>query len=149
MNALASSDNTAGPGTRSRTRVAAAVARYLLGVPMAVFGLNAFLNFIPPPSAPLPAGAAAFAGALAQSGYMMPLIGTTQLLVGLLLVVNRFVPLAVILYLPFLVNSVAFHLFLQPGGLPMALFFHALALYLAWTYRRVYAPLLAARATPV
>src|SRR5581483_6666532 len=59
------------PARKSLARHIPAAARILMGVPLVIFGLNAFLNFIPAPSTPLPAGAAAFAGALFQSGYMM------------------------------------------------------------------------------
>lgn len=133
---------------RSRSRLVPSVARYLLGVPLVVFGLNGFLNFIPPPDAPLPERAMAFAGALAASGYMMPLIGATLLVSGVLLVINRFVPLALALFAPFIVNSIAFHVFLERSGLPMALIFAGLELYLAWCYRAAFRPMLAARVTP-
>ena len=83
--------------SRSFTRFCPAIARILMGVPLCIFGLNGFLNFIPPPPEPLPEAAANFAGALAASGYMMPLIGLTLLTVGVLLVINRFVPLALVL----------------------------------------------------
>lgn len=129
-------------------RVGPAIARWLLGLPLVVFGLNCFLNFIPQPEAPLPEKAMAFAGALAASGYMMPLIGATLLVSGALLVANRFVPLALTLFAPFIVNSVAFHVFLEPSGLTPAGVFLALELYLAWAYRRSYAGVLAARANP-
>lgn len=139
----------AGGQTRGFTRHLPTVARILLGLPLVVFGLNGFLNFIPPPSAPLPEPAMAFAGALVNSGYMMPLIGATQLIVGVLLVVNRFVPLALALFAPFIVNSVAFHIFLERSGLGMAVVFLALELYLAWKYRHAYRPMLAVRVTPL
>lgn len=129
-------------------RYATAAVRILMGLPLVVFGLNGFLNFIPPPSTPLPAGAAAFAGALVESGYMMQLIGITQLVVGLLLLANRFVPLALLLFAPFIVNSVAFHTFLEHTGLPMALVFLAFELFLAWAHRRAFRPVLSAR-TPL
>ena len=124
------------------------VARILLGLPLVVFGLNGFLNFIPPPSTPLPEGAAAFAGALVASGYMMQLIGATHLIVGTLLLINRFVPLALALFAPFIVNSIAFHIFLERSGLIMALIFLALELYLAWCYRAAFRPMLAAKSAP-
>jgi hypothetical protein len=131
--------------TASRPRRLPAVIRYLMGIPLLVFGLNAFLNFIPQPPV-MPAGAAAFSAALVQSGYMMPLIGATQLLVGAFLVTNRFVPLALALFAPFMVNSVCFHAVLAPSGLIMAAVFLAFELYLAWVYRAAFRPMLAARA---
>lgn len=130
---------------RSVTRFLPATGRILLGLPMVIFGLNGFLNFIPPPPTPLPEGAMAFSLALVNTGYMMPLIGATQLIAGLLLVANRFVPLALVLLAPFFVNSIAFHAVLEHGGLPMALIFCALELALAWHYRRAYAPLFVAK----
>ncbi len=118
-----------------------------MGLPLVIFGLNGFLNFIPQPTTPMPAGAVAFASALMASGYMMKLIAITHLIVGVLLVINRFVPLALVIFFPFIVNSIAFHVFLEPSGLPVALVFLALNLYLAWVYRAAYRPLLTARAS--
>jgi hypothetical protein len=132
---------------KSFTRFIPPVVRILMGLPLVIFGLNCFLNFIPPPSTPMPAGAAAFAGALVASGYMMKLIGLTQLIVGVFLVINRFVPLALVLFAPFIVNSIAFHVFLERSGLPFALVFFVMELYLAWVYRAAYRPLLTARAS--
>jgi len=136
------------PETTPTPRVLPAIGRILMGLPFVIFGLNAFLNFIPPPAKPMPAEAAAFAGALMKSGYMMQLIGADMLVVGVLLLANRFVPLALVLIAPFLVNSLAFHLALQPGGLAMAGPFCVIELYLLWVYRRHLAGLLTARAAP-
>lgn len=134
---------------RSVTRHFPTIARFLLGLPLVIFGLNGFFNFITPPPTPLPEGAVAFAGALVKTGYMMQLIGLTHLVVGVMLVANRFVPLALVLFMPFMVNSVAFHVFLERSGLPMAIIFLALELYLAWAYRASYRAVLAAQATPL
>jgi uncharacterized membrane protein YphA (DoxX/SURF4 family) len=135
--------------TKSFTRYLPAIARILMGLPLIIFGLNGFLNFIPPPATPLPEGAAAFVTALVNSGYMMQLIGATQLIVGVLLVLNRFAPLALALFAPFMVNSILFHLFLEHSGFPMAAIFLALELYLAWVYRSAYRSMLAMRVAPV
>lgn len=131
--------------TKSLTRFLPAIGRVLLGLPMVIFGLNGFFNFIPPPEAPLAPGAAAFSMALVATGFMMPLIGATQLISGLLLVTNRFVPLALVLLAPFFVNSIAFHVMLERTGLVPAVVFLTLELALAWNYRRAYAPLFQAR----
>lgn len=134
--------------TRSFTRFIPAIVRTLMGLAFVVFGLNGFLNFIPEPAKPLPEGAMAFAGALVKSGYMMQLIAGTQLISGLLLATNRFVPLGLALLAPFLVNSMAFHICLERGGLPMASVFVAMELYLAWCYREAFRPMLAMRVKP-
>ena len=66
------------------------VVRYILGAAFFVFGLNGFLHFIPQP--PPPPAAGAFIGALIATGYMLPLIKGTEVLAGLFLLGNRFVP---------------------------------------------------------
>lgn len=134
------------PSTSSR--ILPTIARILLGLPLLVFGLNGFLNFIPQPDTPLPEKAQMFSAALVASGYMMPLIGGTMLVSGVLLLLNRFVPLALVLLAPFWVNSLAFHLFLERTGLIPAAVFAGLELYLAWCHRSAYRPLLTARYAP-
>jgi uncharacterized membrane protein YphA (DoxX/SURF4 family) len=130
------------------SRFVTPIIRILLGLAFTTFGLNLFLNFIPQPTTPMPEGAMAFAGALAKSGYMMQLIGVTQLIVGLLLLTGLFVPLALALIAPFIVNSVTFHVFLERSGLPMSLVIAVLVAYLAWAYRNAFSPMLAAKVDP-
>jgi|SRR3954447_5800545 hypothetical protein len=124
-----------------------ATIRVLIGLAYLIFGLNGFLNFIPQPTTPMPEAATAFLGGLMKSGYMLPLIAVTQLVVGAFLLSNRFVPLALALIAPFTVNSILFHLFLEHTGLPMAIVFLALELYLVWVYRHAYRSMLAVRVT--
>ena len=121
-------------------------ARILLGFLFFAGGLANLLNLTP--QTPLPEGAAAFADALMKTGYMLPLIFGTQFIVGTLLLANRFVPLALALLAPFVVNSVAFHAFLEPSGRPVALAVLALEIYLAWAYRKAYRSMLAAKTAP-
>ncbi len=130
------------------TRYLPAVARILMGLMFLITGLNGFLNFIPPPKEPMSEGAMALMGAFMKTGYMFQLIAGTQLLAGVLLLLNRFVPLALALLAPVIVNIVAFHVFLAPSGLVIAFVVLALELYLAWSYRSSYRAMLAARATP-
>src|SRR5258706_15715398 len=123
-------------------------ARLLLGAIFTVFGLNGFLHFIPQPP---PAGlVAVFVGGLGASGYFFPLLKGTEVIVGLLLLCNRFVPLALTVLAPVVENIVAFHAFLAPSGIALPLVIVALGLYLAYTERAAFAPLLPARSnTPV
>jgi hypothetical protein len=137
-----------GQKRKSFARYLPTIARVLMGLCFFVFGLNGFLHFIPEPKQPMPEGAVAFAGALMKSGYMFPMVMGTQLLVGVLLLLNRCVPLALALLAPVVVNIVAFHIFLAPSGLGLALVVLALELYLAWAYRSSYRSMLNPRAMP-
>ena len=136
------------PKAKSFARHLPTVARVLLGLMFFVFGLNGFLHFIPEPKTPNPEGATAFVEALIKTGYMFPLIMGTQFLVGVLLLLNRFVPLALALIAPIIVGIVTFHIFLAPSGLVMAIVVLVLELYLAWAYRGAFRAMLAPRATP-
>jgi len=100
-------------------KIAALIARYLLGLVFLVFGLNGFLHFIPaPPPPPGPAGQ--FSGALLASHYFH-VVSALQVAGGLLLLVNRYVPLALVLLGPVIVNILCFHLLMYRTGLPMAI----------------------------
>ena len=129
-------------------RVLPAIARILLGLIFFVFGLNGFLHFIPQPKDAISPEAMGFFGELMKTGYMIPLIFATQTLGGALLLLNRFVPLALALLAPVIGNIICFHLFLAPSGLPLASFVLLLELYLAWSYRKCYRPMLAFRVRP-
>ena len=135
--------------TKSFARHLPTVARVLLGLVFFVFGLNGFLNFIPPPpKEAMPAGLAAFSEAMMKTGYLFQLLKGTEVFVGLLLLLNRFVPLALALIAPVIVNIVAVHAFLAPSGLGMAVVIAGLEAYLAWAYRGAFRAMLAARAAP-
>ena len=123
-------------------------ARVLLGLIFLIMGLNGFLNFIPQPKTPMPAGVMEFLGALMKSGYMIPLISGTQLLVAILLLANRFVPLALALIAPVIVNIIAFHVFLSPEMIAPGIIVAILEIYLAWVYRKAFLPMLAISVSP-
>ena len=131
---------------QSFARRLSVAARVLLGLLFFASGLANLLNLAPQP--PMPEGAAAFIGALMKTGYMLPLIFGTQFIVGTLLLANRFVPLALALLAPFVVNSLAFHAFLERSGLPVAVAVLVLLVYLAWAYRKAYRPMLALKTAP-
>jgi hypothetical protein len=147
MNTALSQDATPAASTRPApfARYAPVAARVLLGLVFFVFGLNYFVPFFPPPKDPMPEALTSFAGALMKSGYMMPLIKGTEVAVGAALLANRFVPLALTVIAPVIVNIVALHAFLAPSGLPVAIVVLALELYLAWTHRAAFRPMLHAR----
>ena len=98
-------------------RTVSTIARYLAGVIFLVFGLNGFLNFIPMPP---PGGIAGqFMGALYASHYLW-VIFAFQVIAAVLLLVNRYVPLAMAVLAPVIVNILVFHALMAPSGLPLA-----------------------------
>lgn len=120
------------------------VARILLGLIFFVFGLNGFLQFLPMP--PLPEGPAGqMIGAFMASGYMFPLIKGTEVICGLLLLAGRFVPLALVILAPVVINIFCFHIVLVPDGMPMAVVLVVLEAYLGWSYRCCFKPILSAQ----
>lgn len=145
--ATATADVAAPAARRARPvmRYFVATARLLLGAQFLFAGLNYFFDLVPPPDTPMPEGALSFAGALMATGYMFPLIKGTEVVVAVLLLANRFVPLALLLLAPVLVNIVAFHAFLAPAGLGITIAIAALFVFLAWSYRKAFYTVLAAR----
>src|SRR5258705_8210990 len=100
-------------------KAASTTARYLAGLIFLVFGLNGFLHFIP---FPLPSGVAGqFMGALFASHYVT-FIFALQILAAVLLLANRFVPLALALLAPGILNILAFHALMAPAGPPPPVF---------------------------
>ncbi len=109
----------------------AMVARYLLGLAMLFFGANKFLNFMTPPPPPSPE-AGAFMGALVESGYILPTLGVIYILVGLLLVLNKAVPFALIILVPASFNIMAFHLKYAPDSMLFAAVVAVLNIFLIY-----------------
>jgi putative oxidoreductase len=96
-------------------KIAHSIARVLLGLLFVVFGANGFLHFIPQPPPP-PGLAGQFLGALAGSGYMVPVFAL-QLVAGVLFLAGRYVPLALTIIAPVIVNILLFHALMAPAGI--------------------------------
>lgn len=94
------------------------VARMLLGLIFLVVGLNGFLLFIKAP--PLGGTAEAFSGTMIASHYTWFTSGV-QVIAGIMLLTNQYVPLALVVLAAVLANILAFHITMLPSGLPLAL----------------------------
>jgi hypothetical protein len=100
-------------------KIASTISRYLLGVIFLTFGLNGFLHFIPMP--PPPGVAGQFFGALFVSRLYVVIFGL-QVVPAVLLLANRYVPLALTVLAAIIFNILSFHIFMAPAGLPLAVF---------------------------
>src|ERR1700734_3637164 len=117
-------------------KITTLIARILLGLLFLVFGLNGFLHFIP--MSPPPGLAGKVMGALFVSHYLT-FIFSVEVIGGALLLANQFVPLALILLGPILVNILLFHSLMAPEGLPVALFTTVLWAIVFYAVRRAFA----------
>jgi len=124
-------------------KIATIIARSLLGLLFLVFGLNGFLHFIPMPP---PTGLAGqYMGALFVSHYLVAVF-LLQVAGGVLLLINRFVPIGLVLLGPVIVNILLFHSLMAPEGLPLALVALVLWLVTFLSVRRAFAGVFAAKA---
>lgn len=119
------------------------IARVLLGFVFFGSGLFAFISkFAFPPD--LPENLKTFTLGLQASGYFMPFLKGTELVCGLLLMTGMFVPLALVVLAPIILNILLTHIFLAPSGVPLALILCALEAYLAFfvsPYKEIIRPL--------
>src|SRR5690349_4324691 len=147
-----SMNDTISPQTENQTRgskagrYGTAIVRILLGLLFLVFGLNGFLNFIPQPK-DIPQDIMTVTGALMKAGYMTVVSGA-EVLVAVMLLMNRFVPLALALLAPIVVGILTFHIAIAPSTIGPGVVVLVMELYLAWAYRGAFRPMLAARTTP-
>jgi uncharacterized membrane protein YphA (DoxX/SURF4 family) len=115
-----------------------------LGLIFVVFGLNAFLQFLPNPAPPTGDAGTFLTGILAAK-YFFPFLKITEILGGLTLLTGFFAPLGLIILAPITLNIVAFHLFLDPANLLLPIVMLGLHLVAAHAYRDLYLPLLKVR----
>jgi len=93
----------------------AKIVRYLLALILIVFGSNKFIGFIPPLEFPPDSAATAYFAGLGGSGYFFPLLAITEISVGVLLAINKFVPLALVIFAPVALHILMFHLSMAPA----------------------------------
>jgi uncharacterized membrane protein YphA (DoxX/SURF4 family) len=124
-------------------KLAATISRYLLGLMFVVFGLNGFLHFIPQqmPTNPL---AAQFLTAGIASHYFV-IVYLLQFVAGALLLSGRFVPLALALLAPVLVNILDYHLTMDPATIAPGIVVTILWILVFLNYRAAFAPLFRAQ----
>ncbi|MDN5204297.1 hypothetical protein QQ008_23090 [Fulvivirgaceae bacterium BMA10] len=118
------------------------ISRILLGLVFFLFGLNGFFDFLP--HTPPPAEAEAFTAA-----YFFPFVKVIETVCGALLLFNRFVPLAIAVITPVVINILLFHLFLDPQGLVIAIPLVAFNSLLMLGYRDAFRPMLKVKVKPM
>jgi putative oxidoreductase len=122
-------------------KIVALIARLLLGLIFTVFGANGFLHFLPMPPMP-PSTATTFVMILISTHYVYVVSGI-QLIGGLLLLVGRFVPFALTILGPVIVNIFLYHLLMSPDGLGLAITVVVLWAIEFWYHKKAFEGILA------
>jgi uncharacterized membrane protein YphA (DoxX/SURF4 family) len=135
-----------GSGKKTIGRYVTAIARILLGLIFLALGVIGLLKLMAPPKE-MPENIRMVLGALDTAGYMQ-VVSAAEFMAGLLLLINRFVPLALALLAPVVVGILTFHIFLQPATIIPGIAAAIMELYLAWAYRGAFRPMLRAKTTP-
>ena len=104
------------------------VIRYLFGAGMTFFGVANLFQLMPAHT--FPGNAGILMTAFADSGYILPAVGLTQVVLGIALIANRFIPLALLLFAPVVVNVILFHVFMDMASMVVALPVVAVTVYL-------------------
>ncbi len=125
-------------------KIVTLISRILLGLMFVVFGLNGFLHFIPQPVPP-PGFARDYFTLMSSSHYLL-LPFALQLVAGLLLLANRYVPIALVLLAPVIVNILMFHVLMLPSGIVPGLAATAFWFVVFYNVRSAFAGLFAPRA---
>jgi len=115
------------------------ILRIGLGVMLLAFGLNKFFWFMPDFDFGDNVGAANLCQAFTDSGYMWPLVGGLEAIVGILFIINKAFPAALLALLPISVNIVLFHAVLDPPNIVPALVVALLNVYFIyknWSHYR-------------
>ena len=115
------------------------VLRFILALGLLVYGINKFFGFMPIPE--LPENGSSFMSSLRATGYVLPLVGVLEIIIGLLLLFNRSVPFALLLLAPISANIILFHIFLDLPGIGVALVIAVLNIVLIYKHWLVYKPL--------
>ena len=123
------------------------IVRTLLGLMFLFASVTYFFNLIQPP--PMEGAVKQFNEGLAASGYFFTLLKVCELVCALLLLSGYFVPLALVILSPIIVNIFMFHLVLDRSALPIAIALVLANIFLAYCYRDAFKPLLTAKYEPM
>lgn len=117
------------------------ILRLVLGLGLIIFGLTKFISFGFIPEPYFPEEASSFLESLTNTGYVLKVVGLFELIIGLLLIFNKWIPFALLLLAPITLNIFLFHVFLDTPGLIRALIVISLNVILIYKYWKAYRPL--------
>lgn len=115
------------------------ILRIILAVGLIFFGFNKFFEFIT--LFKMPVAAANFMESLEATGYVFYVVAILEIVIGVLLLLKKWVPFALILLAPISFNMLLFHIFLDVSDIWVAIIIVTINVILIYKYWRVYRPL--------
>jgi len=128
-------------------KTAFSISRILLGLVFTAAGLSGFFLIANPP--PLPPGLAGVFQDVFFKSHWVLFVDSVELLSGVMLLANRYVPLALTALAAVIANILVFHITMMPSGMPVALVVTVLWTLVALPFRELFAPLFAQRPAPM
>jgi len=115
------------------------ILRIVLALGLLFFGANKFIGFVP--MFDMPIAAANFIESLETTGYVFYVVAGLEILIGIMLLANKWVPFALILLAPITFNVLLFHFFLDISDILVAILLASLNVILIYKYWKAYRPL--------
>ncbi len=117
------------------------VVSLLFGLMFVNAGLNSFFNYMPMPEK-MPEGLIKTFTGMMEIVWLLPLIGITQIVGGILFIIPKYRALATLIIFPVMVGIVLTHLTVAPSGLPIALILFAINIWVIVENRKKYMPMI-------
>src|SRR5690606_22792309 len=114
---------------------------FLYGLLMMNGGMDKFLHYMPVPES-FPEAIARDNAAFGEISWLLPLVGSAELLGGLLILFPRTRALGALVLFPVMVGILLSHTFTAPEGLPIALVIWVIFLWIIYDNREKYLPVI-------
>jgi putative oxidoreductase len=124
-------------------KIASIVARILLGLIFTFFGLNLLFRFLPNP--PIPPGPVKDFTTVLSVTHYYAVVGFFQAAAGMMLLFNRWVPLALTILAAELVNILTTHVLVIHGQFPLPIITTLIWLLVFWRHRSAFSGIFQAR----
>ena len=112
------------------------IVRSLMGLIFLFSSITYLFKLYTPPE--LTGNLKIFNDGLAASVYILPIVKITELICSISFLSGRFVSLAAVVITPIIINILMVHIFLDPTGLPVAIFLVLANTFVAYNYRESY-----------
>ena len=117
------------------------VVNLLFGLVFINAGLNKFFNYMPVPE-DLPEKLIEMSTAMAEIGWLMPLVALAEITGGILFISGKYRALGAVVIFPVMIGILLIHITVAPSGLPLALILFAILIWATYENRQKFMQLI-------